>query len=66
VSGLSAAHTIYLAGGNVIVLDKQGKQLFMLRAVPGVLEPFARVPVAKPAPDINHTLLNHPLTSDLI
>jgi len=24
VSGLSAAHTIYLAGGNVIVLDKQG------------------------------------------
>jgi hypothetical protein len=25
VSGLSAAHTIYLAGGNVLVLDKQGK-----------------------------------------
>jgi hypothetical protein len=25
VSGLSAAHTIYLAGGNVVVLDKQGK-----------------------------------------
>lgn len=24
VSGLSAAHTIYLAGGNVLVLDKQG------------------------------------------
>lgn len=24
VSGLSAAHTIYLAGGNVAVLDKQG------------------------------------------
>ena len=24
VSGLSAAHTLYLAGGNVIVLDKQG------------------------------------------
>lgn len=24
MSGLSAAHTIYLAGGNVIVLDKQG------------------------------------------
>ncbi|PQE03314.1 flavocytochrome c protein [Rutstroemia sp. NJR-2017a BBW] len=24
LSGLSAAHTIYLAGGNVIVLDKQG------------------------------------------
>jgi succinate dehydrogenase/fumarate reductase flavoprotein subunit len=24
VSGLSAAHTIYLAGGNVVVLDKQG------------------------------------------
>lgn len=27
VSGLSAAHTIYLAGGNVVVLDKQGKPL---------------------------------------
>lgn len=25
VSGLSAAHTVYLAGGNVVVLDKQGK-----------------------------------------
>lgn len=25
VSGLSAAHTIYLAGGNVVVLDKQGE-----------------------------------------
>ena len=25
VSGLSAAHTIYLAGGNVTVLDKQGE-----------------------------------------
>ena len=24
VSGLSAAHTIYLNGGNVVVLDKQG------------------------------------------
>ena len=24
VSGLSAAHTIYQAGGNVVVLDKQG------------------------------------------
>merc|ERR1711964_214054 len=24
LSGLSAAHTIYLAGGNVVVLDKQG------------------------------------------
>jgi hypothetical protein len=24
VSGLSAAHTIYLAGGSVVVLDKQG------------------------------------------
>jgi len=24
VSGLSAAHTIYLAGGNAVVLDKQG------------------------------------------
>ena len=24
MSGLSAAHTIYLAGGNVVVLDKQG------------------------------------------
>jgi len=27
VSGLSAAHTIYLAGGNVVVLDKQGTYL---------------------------------------
>lgn len=27
MSGLSAAHTIYLAGGNVVVLDKQGKHL---------------------------------------
>jgi hypothetical protein len=27
VSGLSAAHTIYLAGGNVVVLDKQGTLL---------------------------------------
>jgi hypothetical protein len=27
VSGLSAAHTIYLNGGNVVVLDKQGKHL---------------------------------------
>jgi 2-polyprenyl-6-methoxyphenol hydroxylase-like FAD-dependent oxidoreductase len=25
LSGLSAAHTIYLAGGNVTVLDKQGE-----------------------------------------
>lgn len=25
VSGLSAAHTLYLAGGNVLVLDKQGE-----------------------------------------
>jgi hypothetical protein len=25
VSGLSAAHTIYLAGGNVLLLDKNGK-----------------------------------------
>lgn len=25
VSGLSAAHTVYLNGGNVLVLDKQGK-----------------------------------------
>ena len=24
VSGLSAAHTLYLAGANVLVLDKQG------------------------------------------
>jgi hypothetical protein len=26
VSGLSAAHTIYLNGGNVVVLDKQGER----------------------------------------
>jgi hypothetical protein len=32
VSGLSAAHTIYLNGGNVIVLDKQGEQSFDLAA----------------------------------
>jgi cation diffusion facilitator CzcD-associated flavoprotein CzcO len=25
LSGLSAAHTVYLAGGNVLVLDKQGE-----------------------------------------
>jgi phytoene dehydrogenase-like protein len=25
LSGLSAAHTIYLSGGNVLVLDKQGE-----------------------------------------
>lgn len=24
LSGLSAAHTVYLSGGNVLVLDKQG------------------------------------------
>lgn len=29
VSGLSAAHTIYLAGGNVVVLDKQGMRLLL-------------------------------------
>lgn len=28
MSGLSAAHTIYLAGGNVTVLDKQGTTRF--------------------------------------
>lgn len=27
VSGLSAAHTIYLAGGNVVLLDKNSKKL---------------------------------------
>lgn len=27
VSGLSAAHTVYLNGGNVLVLDKQGKMI---------------------------------------
>lgn len=32
MSGLSAAHTIYLAGGNVVVLDKQGK-LFLWVAI---------------------------------
>lgn len=38
VSGLSAAHTLYLSGGNVLVLDKQGMRrraypvLFLLRA----------------------------------
>jgi hypothetical protein len=30
VSGLSAAHTIYLAGGNVVVLDKQGKLVLQI------------------------------------
>lgn len=25
VAGLSAAHTVYQSGGNVLVLDKQGK-----------------------------------------
>ena len=27
VSGLSAAHTIYLAGGNVLLLDKNSQSL---------------------------------------
>lgn len=27
MSGLSAAHTVYLNGGNVLVLDKQGMSL---------------------------------------
>jgi flavin-dependent dehydrogenase len=31
LSGLSAAHTIYLAGGNVVVLDKQGLDFLSLR-----------------------------------
>lgn len=30
VSGLSAAHTVYLNGGNVLVLDKQGKTIHIL------------------------------------
>ena len=30
VSGLSAAHTVYLNGGNVMVLDKQGMRSFLL------------------------------------
>lgn len=34
VSGLSAAHTVYLAGGNVVVLDKQG--MLNLRHLLGV------------------------------
>lgn len=29
MSGLSAAHTIYLAGGNVLVLDKQGMNSYL-------------------------------------
>jgi hypothetical protein len=33
VSGLSAAHTIYLAGGNVVVLDKQGKSTLQKQAI---------------------------------
>jgi hypothetical protein len=35
VSGLSAAHTVYLAGGNIVVLDKQGKQTHnIMRSTP--------------------------------
>jgi hypothetical protein len=30
VSGLSAAHTVYLNGGNVVVLDKQGMSIFLV------------------------------------
>jgi phytoene dehydrogenase-like protein len=29
LAGLSAAHTVYLAGGNVLVLDKQGTFFFV-------------------------------------
>jgi hypothetical protein len=32
VSGLSAAHTIYLAGGNVLLLDKNGECYCLLKA----------------------------------
>jgi hypothetical protein len=34
VSGLSAAHTIYLNGGNVVVLDKQGMQHLRIQDLP--------------------------------
>jgi hypothetical protein len=30
VAGLSAAHTVYLNGGNVAVLDKQGTMVYQL------------------------------------
>lgn len=32
VSGLSAAHTVYLNGGNVLVLDKQGMYSLAMKA----------------------------------
>jgi hypothetical protein len=34
VSGLSAAHTVYLNGGNVLVLDKQSKLCHMRPTLP--------------------------------
>lgn len=33
VSGLSAAHTIYLAGGNVVLLDKNSTESIVVRSV---------------------------------
>lgn len=34
VSGLSAAHTIYLAGGNVVLLDKNSEYQYMQKRIP--------------------------------
>jgi FAD binding domain-containing protein len=37
VSGLSAAHTIYLAGGNVLLLDKNGMHVYYLFLLMNIL-----------------------------
>lgn len=37
VSGLSAAHTLYLAGGNILVLDKQGMHAALIPHKPALL-----------------------------
>jgi len=39
VSGLSAAHTIYLSGGNVILLDKNSKRIVKHITMDSVLTP---------------------------
>lgn len=64
LSGLSAAHTIYLDGGNVVVLDKQG--FFggnSTKATSGINGALTRTQVDQKIPDSVKTFYNDTLKS---
>ncbi|OBT69941.1 hypothetical protein VE03_00625 [Pseudogymnoascus sp. 23342-1-I1] len=64
LSGLSAAHTIYLNGGNVVVLDKQG--FFggnSTKATSGINGALTRTQVDQKIPDSVKTFYNDTLKS---